>query len=242
MGHRRLRHHPRRFTFTAATLATASPLPPFMHTQPLHPPPSPPFCRHAVAASASEFGLSLRMRSPHMTEVRRGGGPPEGGGGTCGGRDDGCARSTGRLTARFAPSSPLEARGDKLPAENPAYKTPDRASSPEIIATSTDAPSGGMARKTAHERYLGRRRSSQSEELTTNGASPRRGAHPKLTDETRDRASSPEIIATSTDAPSDGMARRTTHERYLGRRRSSQSEEMTTNGASPRRGRTENDQ
>ena len=63
MGHRRLRHHPHRFTFTAATLATASPLPPFMHTQPLHPPPSPPFCRHAVAASASEFGLSLRFSS-----------------------------------------------------------------------------------------------------------------------------------------------------------------------------------
>ena len=32
MGHRRFRHHPRRSTFTAATLATAS-----MHTQPLHP-------------------------------------------------------------------------------------------------------------------------------------------------------------------------------------------------------------
>eukprot|EP00964_Phaeocystis_antarctica_P132084 scaffold96093_cov38-Phaeocystis_antarctica.AAC.1 len=59
--------------------------------------------------------------------------------------------------------------------------------------------------------------------------------HPKMTDETRDRASSPEIIATSPYAPADGMARKTTHERYLGRRRSSQSEEMTTNGASPRR-------
>eukprot|EP00964_Phaeocystis_antarctica_P154106 scaffold122659_cov30-Phaeocystis_antarctica.AAC.1 len=32
-----------------------------------------------------------------------------------------------------------------------------------------------MARKTIRKRYLGRRRSSRSEELTTNGASPRRG-------------------------------------------------------------------
>eukprot|EP00964_Phaeocystis_antarctica_P085924 scaffold54335_cov25-Phaeocystis_antarctica.AAC.2 len=63
-----------------------------------------------------------------------------------------------------------------------------------------------------------------------------------MTDEIPDRASSPELTSTSVDTPADGMARKTTHERYLGRRRSSQSEEMTTNGASPRRGRTENDQ
>ena len=85
-------------------------------------------------------------------------------------------------------------------------------------------------------RYLGRPRSSQSEEMTTNGASPRRGAHPKMTDETPDRASSPELTSTSVDAPADGMARKTTHERYLGRPRSYRSEELTTNGASPRRG------
>eukprot|EP00964_Phaeocystis_antarctica_P063905 scaffold38388_cov67-Phaeocystis_antarctica.AAC.1 len=121
-------------------------------------------------------------------------------------------------------------------------ETRDRASSPEIISTSLYAPAGGMARKTTHKRYLGRRRSSQSEEITTNGASPRRGTHPKMTDETRDRASSPELTSTSVDTPAGGMARKTTHERYLGRRRSSQSQEMTTNGASPRRGRTENDQ
>ena len=42
-----------------------------------------------------------------------------------------------------------------------------RASSAEIIATWPYAPAGGMARKTTHERYLGHRRSSQSEELTT---------------------------------------------------------------------------
>ena len=41
------------------------------------------------------------------------------------------------------------------------------ASSAEIIATWSYAPAGGMARKTTHERYLGHRRSSQSEELTT---------------------------------------------------------------------------
>eukprot|EP00964_Phaeocystis_antarctica_P034965 scaffold19923_cov70-Phaeocystis_antarctica.AAC.1 len=92
-----------------------------------------------------------------------------------------------------------------------------------------------MARNTTHERSLGRHRSSQSEELTTNGASPRRGAHPKMTDETRDRSSSAEIISTSPDVPADGMARNTTHERYLGRHRSSRPEELTTNGASPRR-------
>ena len=74
----------------------------------------------------------------------------------------------------------FEARGDKLPPENPAYRCPDRASSPEITATSPDVPAAGMARKTTHERYLGRHRSSQSEELTTNGASPQRGAHPKM--------------------------------------------------------------
>eukprot|EP00964_Phaeocystis_antarctica_P074937 scaffold46184_cov109-Phaeocystis_antarctica.AAC.1 len=60
-------------------------------------------------------------------------------------------------------------------------ETRDRASSAEIIATSPDVPADGMARKTTHERYLGRPRSSRSEELTTNGASPQRGAHPKMT-------------------------------------------------------------
>ena len=108
------------------------------------------------------------------------------------------------------------------------YICPDRASSPEITATSLDVPADGMARKTTHERYMNRHRSSRSEELTTNGASPRRGAHPKMTDPTRDRASSAEIIATWLYAPAGGMARKTTHERYLGRRRSSQSEELTT--------------
>eukprot|EP00964_Phaeocystis_antarctica_P075439 scaffold46536_cov31-Phaeocystis_antarctica.AAC.1 len=49
----------------------------------------------------------------------------------------------------------------------------------EIIATSTDAAALCMRRKTAHERYLGRRRSSQSEELTTNGASPRARCAPE---------------------------------------------------------------
>ena len=44
---------------------------------------------------------------------------------------------------------------------------PDRASSPEITATSTDAAALCISQKTAHERYLGHRRSSQSEELTT---------------------------------------------------------------------------
>ena len=59
MGHRCLRHHPRRSTFTAATLATASTA---LHAHAAATP-SPPFCRHAVAASASEFGSSLRYRS-----------------------------------------------------------------------------------------------------------------------------------------------------------------------------------
>eukprot|EP00964_Phaeocystis_antarctica_P093354 scaffold60201_cov27-Phaeocystis_antarctica.AAC.1 len=45
--------------------------------------------------------------------------------------------------------------------------TRDHASSAEIIATWPYAPAGGMAPKTTHERYLGHRRSSQSEELTT---------------------------------------------------------------------------
>eukprot|EP00964_Phaeocystis_antarctica_P098713 scaffold64687_cov74-Phaeocystis_antarctica.AAC.4 len=45
---------------------------------------------------------------------------------------------------------------------------------------------------------------------------------------TRDRAISAEIIATWPYAPAGGMARKTTHERYLGHGRSSQSEELTT--------------
>ena len=118
----------------------------------------------------------------------------------------------------------------------PYIETQDRASSPEIIVTSPDAAALYMARKTTHERYLGRHRSFLSDELTTNGASPRRGAYPKMTDETRDRASSPETSPTSPGAPAVGMARRTTHERYLGRHRSFLSDELTTNGASPRRG------
>eukprot|EP00964_Phaeocystis_antarctica_P100881 scaffold66421_cov33-Phaeocystis_antarctica.AAC.1 len=60
-------------------------------------------------------------------------------------------------------------------------ETRDRASSPEINSTSLDSPAGGMARKTTRERYLGRPRSYRSEELTTNGASPRRGVHSKTT-------------------------------------------------------------
>ena len=51
MVHRRLRHHPRRSTFTAATLATASPLPPFMHTQP----------SYTLAAVLSPRGRRLRL-------------------------------------------------------------------------------------------------------------------------------------------------------------------------------------
>ena len=56
----------------------------------------------------------------------------------------------------------------------------------------------------------------------------------EMTDETPDRASSPELTSTSVDAPADGMARKTTHERYLGRRRSSQSDELPTNGGQAR--------
>ena len=134
--------------------------------------------------------------------------------------------------------SPLEDRGAGLPAKSPAYMTPDRASLPELIATSTDAAALCMNRKTAHERFWAAvdllTTMIYGDELTTNGASPRRSAHPKMTDETRDRASSPEIIATSPYAPADGMARKTTHERYLGRRRSSQSDELTTNGGQAR--------
>ena len=115
-------------------------------------------------------------------------------------------------------------------------ETRERASSSEIIDTSPDVAVLCMARNTTHDRHLDRRRSSQSEELTTNSASPRQGALPKITDETRDRASSLETTSTTPGAPADGMYRNATHDRYLGRRRSSQSEELTTNGASPRRG------
>eukprot|EP00964_Phaeocystis_antarctica_P033703 scaffold19105_cov44-Phaeocystis_antarctica.AAC.1 len=55
-----------------------------------------------------------------------------------------------------------------------------------------------------------------------------------MTNETRDRASSPYITSTSSDAPAGGMARKATHNRYLGRRRSSQSDELTTNGGQAR--------
>ena len=115
--------------------------------------------------------------------------------------------------------------------------TRDRASSAKIIATWPYAPAGDIARNTTHKRYLGRHRSSQSEELTTRTCiSPARCAPRKMTDATRDRASSAEINSPSLYSPASGMARKTTHERYLGRRRSSRSEELTTNGASPRRG------
>ena len=43
----------------------------------------------------------------------------------------------------------------------------------EINTTSPDAPADGTYRKTTHERYLGHRRSSQSDELTTNGGQAR---------------------------------------------------------------------
>jgi hypothetical protein len=43
----------------------------------------------------------------------------------------------------------------------------------EINTTSPDAPADGTYRKTTHERYLGRRRSSQPDELTTNGGQAR---------------------------------------------------------------------
>ena len=75
---------------------------------------------------------------------------------------------------------PFSTRG-KAARRAAAVESPrSRASSAEIISTWPYAPAGGMARKTTHERYLGHRRSSQSEELTTNGASPQRGAHPKM--------------------------------------------------------------
>ena len=49
-----------------------------------------------------------------------------------------------------------------------------------------------------------------------------------------DRASSREITFTSPDAPADVIPRKTTHERHLSRRRSSQSEELTMNGGQAR--------
>ena len=52
---------------------------------------------------------------------------------------------------------------------------PDRASSRKITFTSPYAPVNGMPRKLTHERCLGHRRSSQSEELTTNGRRPSEG-------------------------------------------------------------------
>ena len=45
----------------------------------------------------------------------------------------------------------------------------------EITFTSPYAPVNGMPRKLTHERCLGHRRSSQSEELTTNGRRPSEG-------------------------------------------------------------------
>eukprot|EP00964_Phaeocystis_antarctica_P000755 scaffold416_cov48-Phaeocystis_antarctica.AAC.1 len=80
MGHRRrLRHHPRRSTFTAATLATASTA---LHAHAAATPP-PPYCRHAVAASASEFGSSLRSgtRRPPVGRRSFNPGPSPGNGG-----------------------------------------------------------------------------------------------------------------------------------------------------------------
>ena len=44
-----------------------------------------------------------------------------------------------------------------------------------ITFTSPYAPVNGMPRKLTHERCLGHRRSSQSEELTTNGRRPSEG-------------------------------------------------------------------
>ena len=55
----------------------------------------------------------------------------------------------------------LEARGET----GPPIETQDRASSPEIIVTSPDAAALCMARRTTHERYLGRHRSFLSDEL-----------------------------------------------------------------------------
>ena len=64
---------------------------------------------------------------------------------------------------------------------------PDRASSRETTFTSPDAPADGKPRKTAHERHLSRRRSSQSEELTMNGGQARTPSHPVV-------AAGPEVV------------------------------------------------
>ena len=72
--------------------------------------------------------------------------------------------SPGRCTVRRRPSSRNEPFVALYRDRNATSR--DRASSAEIIATWPYAPAGGMARKTTHERYLGHRRSSQSEELT----------------------------------------------------------------------------
>ena len=50
----------------------------------------------------------------------------------------------------------------------------------------------------------------------------------------RSRELSGDQIDFTCDAPADGTYRKTTHERYLGRRRPSQSDEMTTNGGQAR--------
>ena len=66
---------------------------------------------------------------------------------------------------------------------------PDRASSREITFTSPDAPADGIPRKTAYERHLIRRRSSQSEELTMNGGQARTPSHPVV-------AAGPKVVPT----------------------------------------------
>eukprot|EP00964_Phaeocystis_antarctica_P038050 scaffold21772_cov64-Phaeocystis_antarctica.AAC.1 len=154
--------------------------------------------------SERERGVAVGSRSQGQGLQRGGRRPPRAGGGRPAPVPRGPQLEFPIIKVSVAPR-PFFSPAEKL-FPNPPSRCPDRASSPEIIATSTDAAALCMRRRTAHERYLGRRRSSQSEELTTDGASPRRGAHPKMTDETRDRASSPEIIATSPYAPAGGMA------------------------------------
>ena len=64
--------------------------------------------------------------------------------------------------------------GDRPEIEHPP-RAPRSRELTEITFTSPYAPVNGMPRKLTHERCLGHRRSSQSEELTTNGRRPSEG-------------------------------------------------------------------
>ena len=126
--------------------------------------------------------------------------------------------------------SVLRSRSDPLEAARGSYAEDSRASSPEMIATSSDSTADDRYRKTAHKTRSERRRSLGGDEMATHGGRARALRRRDPLHARASCASSPDINETSSDVTADGRYRKIAHETRSERRRSPGGDDMATHG------------